>query len=166
MNTFYLLVGSNINKRDNVIRCHELLQQKTTVVAHSSVYETPAIGLTGLLSQPSYYNLAYKVESSMSLIEFDRTICKSIETQLKRLRTQDKYAARTIDVDVVLCNNESYICDHIVVPAPDVLQCAHVLIPLVELEADYVHPVLKQTLADILRASTFDVTIKKVNILE
>ena len=80
MNVFYLLVGSNINKRYHIKQCHKLLQQLTQVVAFSSVYETAAVGSNGeVVEQESYYNLAYELKSPMSVREFKQNICQSIE---------------------------------------------------------------------------------------
>jgi 2-amino-4-hydroxy-6-hydroxymethyldihydropteridine diphosphokinase len=165
MNTFYVLVGSNINKRDNVLRCHQLLQEQTTVLAHSSVYETPAVGPDGCLQQESFYNLAYKIESSLSVVQFDRVVCKAIERDLQRERTQDPFIARTIDVDIVLCNDVAAQYEHIILPALDISQYAHVLVPLAELEPDYIHPVLNKKLSDILRSFNHVLPIKKVDVL-
>ena len=166
MNTFYVLVGSNINKRYHINQCHQQLRQLTQVVAFSSVYETAAVGSTGeVVEQESYYNLAYQIKSPMSVREFKQTICQSIEASLCRVRTKDKCAARTIDVDIVLYNNEIYSDVGITLPAPDILTASYVLLPLVEIAGDYVHPIKKQSLESILSKASFDRIIKKVDVI-
>jgi 2-amino-4-hydroxy-6-hydroxymethyldihydropteridine diphosphokinase len=165
MNIVYLLVGSNINARENILQCHQLLQQKTQLICHSSVYESQAAGPNGLLDQPAYYNVAYKVRSPLSVIEFKTSICRGIEKSLGRVRTNDKYAARSIDIDIdiVLYNNEIYSDDNITLPASDILTASYVLLPLVEIDGEYEHPILKRTLADICREKKFEIPVKKLD---
>ena len=163
MNIFYLLVGSNINPRENILQCHQLIQQKTQLICHSSVYKSQAAGPNGLLDQPAYYNVAYKVRSPLSVIEFKTSICRVIEETLERVRTDDKCAARTIDVDIVLYNDEIYSDVGITLPAPDILTASYVLFPLVELDGEYEHPILKRTLAEIYRETKFEIPVKKLD---
>jgi len=88
-----------------------------------------------------------------------RTILRGIETSLGRIRTEDKYASRTIDLDLVLLGDR--VDPKFPLPDPDILTRAHLAIPLAELDAEFCHPTTHEALdtianrlrSDLLRAN-------------
>ena len=86
-----------------------------------------------------------------------RSELRIIEAELGRVRTEDKYAARTIDLD--LC----FFADLIIqsldfsLPDPDIHHRAHLAVPLADLDPGFMHPIMGETLgaiADRLRHSS------------
>lgn len=101
----------------------------------SSVWESPAYPPGS--GQPSFYNLAVELERPAEPEQL-----RAIEAALGRVRTEDRYAARTIDLDITLSDGFP--------PHPQVATQAFVLVPLCELIPDYVHPQLGVPLRDLL----------------
>ena len=150
MNTVLISLGSNIDKDVNLPAAIARLRAQTgiTVQAVSAVLETPAIGADRLpADQPSYYNAALRAETTLGLVEL-RQVLRQIEAELGRRRGADKYAPRTIDLDLV------YYGDSLIVGGAgwlddDVLHRAHVAIPLAEVAPTWVHPVAGVTLVEV-----------------
>ena len=146
-NCVYVLLGSNIDKENNLPQAVRLLAEFDRVVAVSSVYETAPVGLE---DQPHFFNAAVQVETKLSAADFRRQVLARIERLLGRIRTSDKNAPRTIDADMVLFNDEVFELDeshHI--PDPDLLQFPHAAVPVSELAPDYLHPETGQRLGYI-----------------
>ena len=78
-----------------------------------------------------------------------------IEQELGRVRTADKNAPRTIDLDIALFNDEVLDVGARHIPDPDIIKHAHVSVPLADVAPEYRHPETGQTLWEIAdRAST------------
>lgn len=154
-NRIFVLLGSNIEKEKNLPAAVGYLEEWCQVNAISDVYETCPVGLE---DQPIFFNAAVLVESSMDAIQFRRDVLEKIEAKLKRVRTSDKNAPRTIDADLVLFNDDVFDLDadhHI--PDPDLLQHLHVIVPVAELEPNYIHPEICKPLSIIARRLTKEV---------
>lgn len=123
-----LSLGSNINPTENLIRALELLCQRTGVQRVSSAWESPALGSEG----PDFLNAAAWIETPLSMADLKQHILRPIEAQLGRVRTVDKNAPRTIDIDILIYE------DYLVEPA--VWEHAFLAAPLAELLPDFSHP--------------------------
>jgi len=98
MHTACLLLGSNIRPWVNLQRAVILLRRNCEVKAISSVWETQAVGSSG----PNFLNAAVLITTHLEIQEFRLQVIACIETTLGRVRTQDKYADRTIDIDILI----------------------------------------------------------------
>lgn len=137
-----------------------------TIHAVSRVYESlPADGS----DQPNYLNAAVLLETDLSAEELCRTELPAIEAKLGRVRdSQDRNAARTIDLDLALYDASVLQVDHRWIPDPDILVRPFLAVPLAELDGTYCHPQTGSTLEDIairLRTSGMlaprpDITLK------
>ena len=151
MNRIFLLLGSNIDKEVNLPAAVAMLCRMCQVVGLSSVYETIPIGLK---EQPNFFNMAALIETDLDPCQVKLQIIQPIEIELQRQREVDKNARRTIDLDIVLYNDEvfDYIPDNGQVhhlPDPDVIRFAHVAVPIAELAPDKLHPETGQALSSI-----------------
>jgi 2-amino-4-hydroxy-6-hydroxymethyldihydropteridine diphosphokinase len=142
MNRAFILLGSNIDKERNLAEAVHLLGLRCRIVAISSVYESIPVGLR---EQPNFLNAAVVVETLLSATELKAGPLSEIERLLKRKRKPDKNAPRTIDLDIVLFNDEVFDYHgpdgrprHI--PDPDLLRFPHAIIPVAELAPDMHHP--------------------------
>ncbi len=80
-----------------------------------------------------------------------RKMIAAVERKLQRVRDRrDRFAPRTIDIDISLWDNEVLTILGRPVPEPDILRYLHVAQPLADIAPDYVHPLEGRTLADIV----------------
>lgn len=131
MGVAYLSLGSNIGDRlknlQGAVDALTLLP-RTKVTAVSSVYETEPVGLK---EQRSFYNIAVKVETSLS----PRCLlgaCLGIEAAMGRIRNI-KNGPRIIDIDLILYDNEKYNDEELTLPHKEMNNRAFVLVPLTEI---------------------------------
>jgi 2-amino-4-hydroxy-6-hydroxymethyldihydropteridine diphosphokinase/dihydroneopterin aldolase/2-amino-4-hydroxy-6-hydroxymethyldihydropteridine diphosphokinase len=154
-NRVFVSLGSNINKETNLHTAVKLLQEKSRLLAVSSVYETAPIETAaegspvqkdGLL----FWNAAVLMETILDPTGFRRDVLDQVERQLNRQRTADRDAPRTIDADLTLFNEEVFELDpgHLI-PDPDLLKFAHVAVPVAELAPNLNHPESGEALGQI-----------------
>lgn len=125
----------------------------------SNIYETPAWGKT---DQADFLNLACQVETDLSAQEF-LTFCQEIEQDLDRVRIE-KWGQRTIDLDIIFWDDQVIEEENLQVPHPYAHERAFVLLPLTDIAADYRHPVLQKTVAELLLPLKDVKDIKKLNL--
>lgn len=147
MNRAYILIGSNVHKKANYPKALRRLSAIGTVLAISSVYETAPIGSK---TTESFYNGAVLLETELGAYPLKRAL-RIIESQLGRVRTNDPYASRTVDLDIVLFNHDTINDEDLHIPDPLILQQPIAALPLAELSPRYVHPTDGRTLAEIAR---------------
>jgi 2-amino-4-hydroxy-6-hydroxymethyldihydropteridine diphosphokinase len=100
MNFAVVAVGSNIEPQRNIDAALALVASRQKVAGESRYVRTKAIGRP---EQGDYLNGAWLVQTALDRDEFAEFL-KGIEQQLGRIRTADKYAARPIDLDLVVWN--------------------------------------------------------------
>ena len=133
----YLLLGSNIRPQEHLPQAWARLQALFPIVGVSRVWETPPVGTTG----PWFYNAAVGILTARSPEALRDEVLRPLERSLGRVRTADKYAPRTIDLDIVVWGRE--------VLDPDLWRWAHVAVPLSELLPDLRYPITGETLAQV-----------------
>lgn len=139
MNTAILLLGSNIDPQKNIQKALVLLQNRIHVIKESQIYQTRAVGSQG----PDFLNQAVLIETKLEKHEIKNDLIIEIETQLKRVRTENKYAPRTIDLDLVVFNSE--------VLDDNVWKFKFAAQPVSELEPDLKDPKSGRSISDLLK---------------
>ena len=148
----YLSVGSNIEPARHLPAAIEALGRFGHVRAVSSAWQSPPADGS---QQPDYVNAAVLLETSLSPLEVCERVVPAIEVELGRRRNpQDKYAPRTIDIDLSLVDDLVLQVGHRRIPDPDLLTRAFVAVPLAEIAAEYVHPETGETLRQIAQRLT------------
>jgi 2-amino-4-hydroxy-6-hydroxymethyldihydropteridine diphosphokinase len=145
-NRAIISLGSNVNKEENLPASIRLLAKWCRVVAVSPVYETLPVGLP---DQPNFFNAAVIVETEMQPAALKKAVLSYIEERLNRIRTGNRNAPRTIDLDLALFNDEVREYDGHEVPDPDVLHFAHVAVPIADMAPKMRHPQTGETMAKI-----------------
>ncbi len=143
----YIAVGSNIEPEANVPQALDLLKQYSRVTATSTFYRTPAIGSP---DQPDYLNGVWRIETLDTPRDLKFNVLRRIETQLGRVRGADKYAPRTIDLDILLCGRHVLHDPDCRIHAPEVRTRPFLVACLLELDPDLVLPDTHQPLASLL----------------
>lgn len=139
MNTAYLSLGSNLGGRFEMLQeAVRMLQQQTDleVTRISSIYETEPVGYT---DQAAFLNMVVEIKSELSA-EKILTICLETEQNLGRIR-EFRWGPRCIDLDILLYNNDNIESSKLTIPHPRMHERGFVLVPLLELVADSIHPV-------------------------
>jgi len=131
----FIGIGSNIDPAENVQAAIRSLAQKTHLVGISMVYCTDALGRP---EQPPYYNCVVEIETEALPTEVKHGILRTIENNLGRKRTEDKYAPRTIDLDLIVYGDLTIDAEGIKLPDPEILERPFLAIPLFELAPDMV----------------------------
>lgn len=139
MNIAYISIGSNIGDR-----LHHLIEAVRALHSHegievtkvSSIYETVPVGYT---EQADFLNLVVSVATSLDPFEL-LTACQWIENGLGRVR-EIRWGPRTVDLDILLYNNDNIEAENLIVPHPRMGERAFVLVPLLEIGPAIGHPV-------------------------
>jgi len=148
MKTAYIGVGSNLG--DKVRNCMNAMAliggiPGCTVEAHSPLYRTAPVGVEG---QDWYVNGVVSVLTRLSARDLlDRLL--GIEAEMGRERKK-KWDARIIDLDLLLSGQDVINEEFLVVPHPLMHLRRFVLVPMVQLARDFIHPVLGVTMAELL----------------
>jgi 2-amino-4-hydroxy-6-hydroxymethyldihydropteridine diphosphokinase len=132
----YLSLGSNIHPETNLVRAIELLQNYGRIEKISNVWESESVGAEG----PNYLNACVLLFTSFAQLELKKQALLSIETALGRQRSADKFAPRTIDIDIVIFNNHP--CDDKYWEQP------FVVVPLAEIYPHYQNPLTQESLSE------------------
>lgn len=163
-NKIVLSIGSNQGDRKSFIQqaIDIINQEVATVIAVSKLYESPSWGFE---SEP-FYNCAVLVHTSKSASKILTKVLK-VEKQLGRVRSDEKgYSSRTIDVDLISFNNEIIATTNLNIPHPQMQNRLFVLLPMQDLITDFVHPVLKQTVSELIQNCKDTGSCKAVGVLK
>ncbi len=146
MPTAYIGVGSNVAPEENVPKALDLLKGIARVTASSRFYATEPIGRP---DQAPYANGVVRIETDIEPFEIKERL-RAIESILGRKRTPDRFAPRTIDLDLLLYGSRVIAEAGLVVPSPEILSRRFVGYPLLEIEPGLVLPGTGRPLRELL----------------
>jgi len=144
MSTVYISIGSNVDAENNIRTAVTTLREQFGALSLSTVYKNSAVGFDG----NDFLNLVVGLETSQSIPEFVDSL-HQIEAAQGRRRDVKKFSSRTLDMDLLLYDDEIYASPAITIPRDEITRYAFVLQPLAELIPDFIHPTEKQTIADL-----------------
>lgn len=140
MPTGFISIGSNIDKEIHIPSSLVALKKQFGSIITSSLYETAAVGFEG----DDFHNLIVQFESSMEAKPVAKLL-RQIEIDHGRTRDSRKYAARTLDLDLILFGDQVINDGRLQIPRDEIEKYAFVLEPLAEIAPDFIHPVSKKS---------------------
>lgn len=146
MHQVVLLIGGNLGDRKRLMEeARVLLSKIGTIKTVSNVYESQAWGNA---SEGQYLNQALVIETSSSP---SRLIQMTQEIENKLARTRNiRWGNRTMDIDIIYFDDLVYQDENLIVPHPLMSERSFVLVPLVEILPDFIHPIFNLTNKELL----------------
>ena len=142
----YLSLGSNLEDRlANLKQAVASLPPQMEVKAKSQIYETPPWGYE---DQPMFLNLALRATTYLEPLPLLRHL-KRLEVALGRQATF-RNGPRTIDIDILFYDNLVLDTPALVIPHPRLHERGFVLLPMMDIAPDLVHPVMKKSIRELV----------------
>ncbi len=148
MDAAYIGFGSNIGDRLKHIQSaiHALSKTEGIAVKEiSSVYKTDPVGYE---AQSEFLNGVVAIQTSLPPLSLLHTL-KDIETAVGR-QHRIRWGPREIDLDLLIYGDLCVQTEKLVIPHPEMHLRRFVLVPLVEIAPDLVHPVFQETVQTLL----------------
>jgi len=147
--TAYLLFGSNLGDRSAQIKeaVSKVLERAGQLVALSSVYETEPWGFD---HEIPFLNQAMSLltpETPGKLMQ----MLLSVEKEMGRVRKMGGYQARNLDIDILLYGIDIIGQQDLVIPHPLLCERRFALVPLEEIAAGAIHPLMHKSIGELLQ---------------
>lgn len=161
MDTAYILLGSNLGNKEEMLKLaiSKIESEIGSVTQKSSIYETAPWGFDCV---ETFYNQVVRITTKHDanrLLE----LLLLIEKQMGRVRKSNNYESRSIDLDILFYNTDIIENEALTIPHPRLHLRNFTLAPLNEIAPNFVHPVLKKTISELINNSKDD---GKVDIIE
>ena len=143
-----LSIGSNQGDRVRNLgeACRQIELRLGKAILISSIYETEPWGFE---APDSFLNQALMIASAMGPGEVLKTVQK-IEEEMGRTHRLNFYTSRIIDIDIIFYDHLLIKQPDLIIPHPLMQLRKFVLIPLNEIIPEFIHPVIKASIAQIL----------------
>ena len=147
MPTCLIGVGSNLGRRHQILDAVlAQLQRHENVTANSRWFSFPAVG--GPSNQNGFLNGALVVDTEKTPYQLTELLHK-LEKDAGRVRTEQRWASRTLDCDLLLFGSEQISSDSLTVPHPRMMTRRFVLEPSVQVAPEMVHPHIGWTIKEL-----------------
>lgn len=145
----FIGMGSNIEPERNIPAAICLLSEILKITGISPFYRTPALLRP---EQSDYLNGVLRIETDLGAREVKFDVLREMETRLGRVRTPDRYAPRTIDLDLLVLGDIVINEPDLTLPDPDVLERPFLAKAILNLAPDLKWPGAGAPLAGCIQA--------------
>lgn len=156
----FLSLGSN--QGDRILNLQSAVQEIAFKCGHllneSSIYETAAWGNT---NQSAFLNQVIEIQTILSPQTLLRLVLE-IEASLGRVRLE-RWGPRLIDIDILFYGMESFNQANLIVPHPELQNRKFVLIPLMEIAPNLIHPKFGVSVKQLLSQIKDDLSVQKLS---
>ena len=152
----FLSLGSNLGDRLSYVQQAASILGMTNniqIIATSSFYETEP----WQMDTPNWFvNAIVQISTSLSPEEL-LIVINRIEAQLGRERSEKRqYTDRTIDIDILFYDDKLINTDKLVIPHRFFHRRACMLVPMLEIAQDFIHPLFKKSISDLMNLKTLN----------
>jgi 2-amino-4-hydroxy-6-hydroxymethyldihydropteridine diphosphokinase len=157
----HLHLGSNQGDRKvQLARAIQMIEESIgPVLSSSAMYETDA---WGKIDQNDFINIALEVEHYMTPNQLLKTVNK-IEDQIGRIRLE-RWGPRLIDIDIIFIEDIVIDTEKLTIPHRLMHKRNFVLYPMVEIAAEFIHPVLNEYLSSILEDCEDETEVRRIKL--
>jgi 2-amino-4-hydroxy-6-hydroxymethyldihydropteridine diphosphokinase len=147
--TYHLIIGSNLGDRTAQLSAakKEIAEVVGGIRKESEIFETQPWGFD---DQPWFLNQVLEVATELEPLVVLRMI-KQIEVSTGR-NPGEKWHARHIDIDILLCGDLVVNENELVIPHPHLQDRNFVLVPLMDVAPEIMHPTLGQSIEELYSA--------------
>jgi 2-amino-4-hydroxy-6-hydroxymethyldihydropteridine diphosphokinase len=154
-------IGSNVGEKS--LQCEKAISEilkldRHSLLAASSLYRTKPVGY---MNQDWFVNGVIQIGTDLDPFELHQAL-QSIERQLERKKTF-RWGPRTIDLDILFFDEAEIRTKDLQIPHPRLHERQFVLVPLVEIRRDLIHPVLKKTVVELLEDLKEDQGVERLS---
>ncbi len=149
---YALSLGSNLGDRLAQLKMSKIAIAQLTDVSlcgQSSVYETAPVGVRDQYKDLAYLNAVIVINTGNSPESILDSI-HAIETKMGRIRTEDQFAPRPIDIDILYAGSTMSDCNDLTLPHPRWAERRFVVQPLADIRKNFIFPDCHKTVAEIL----------------
>ena len=157
----YLSLGSNKGDKLKTLQnaINDIAENIGAIQKISSVYKTSSWGYEG----EDFYNICIGVSTYLQPENLLKKLL-GIENKYGRQRKKtNSYSDRKIDIDILLFDNEIIFSKEVTIPHPRMLERKFVLVPLVEIAKNTLHPIEKKQLVSCLNNCSDASLIEKIS---
>ena len=158
MSKVYLSIGSNKGNRSVLINkaIDEIEKKVGIIISRSSIYQSKSWGF----DSNDFYNLCLLIDTDIMPKSLLINL-KKIEKSMGREDIDGSYSDRFIDIDVLFYDNIITDSEDLKIPHPKIEIRKFVLVPMLEIADDYVHPILNKTIKELYNdCSDQDIPLK------
>lgn len=155
----FIGLGTNLGDRLNFLRraLEEIRNLRQTILKNcSSIYETEPVGVK---EQPRFLNMVVELDSSLSPRELFQHL-KNIEQLLGRTKSE-RWGPREIDLDLLYYGDEVMNESELRLPHPEIAKRRFVLVPMKDIAAEFLDPLHKRTIAELLLCCSDTSAVRK-----
>lgn len=140
----YVAAGSNVEPEKNLARALDEIERVFGELAISPAYRNPPVGFAGA----DFINLVVGLRTADSASRV-KQLLEGIEMLCGRPRNAPKWAARTMDLDILMYDQLVSDAPGLILPRPDLLRRAFMLKPLADLAPALRHPTQHRTIGEL-----------------
>lgn len=149
LNRVFIALGSNLgNREENINKAIEVINSTVgKVIKQAKNIETEPVDMS---NSNLFINTCIEVQTSLN-VEYLLEELKNIEINLGRpANSKGKNESRTIDLDIIFYNQIVYYSENLTIPHPNYHKRDFVLVPMLELDNQFIDPKTKITLKQLI----------------
>ncbi len=149
MHTIFILLGTNEGSREENLRhaTDEINKNGIKITHCSSVYVSDPWGFT---AQTNFLNQVIRGETHLKPEEILDMFLRTEEQMGRKRKKRIGYSSRLIDIDLLFYDNLVMKTERLILPHPRLHERRFTLLPLAEIDKDFVHPVYQKKIWKLL----------------